>query len=277
MLKLNCRTEPGVISHWFSWAPHCNRPSLSFTYNNASESRVPQLLDWFTADAGSTLRAIYSILAQQTKPFFCLDANLMSWPSECFMGSLLQGSQPFIYGHSLRGHCHLSLVEFPAAPSEPPSAIWLWTPQAVLLLPTCFIAAPVSINTLLKALASEEPSLQLPSALAKPPLLTHTHRTSFSFISFNWGNSWRSPAVSLHEQFRKWGDNLSPSWALRLAGGGLQIKLTGCKIFEVKGREAENQWNFPSCLGCIPFTLCCLSSLKGAQLAYFFPIILILW
>lgn len=199
MLKLNCRTEPGVISLWFSWAPHCNRPSLSFTYNNASESRVPQLLDWFTADAGSTLRAIYSILAQQTKPFFCLDANLMSWPSECFMGSLLQGSQPFIYGHSLCGHCHLSLVEFPAAPSEPPSAIWLWTPQAVLLLPTCFIAAPVSINTLLKALASEDLLCNCPQHLQSLPssrILTGLPFHSFPLIGGTAGEVQLFPSTS---------------------------------------------------------------------------------
>lgn len=142
-----------------------------------------------------------------------------------------------------------------------------------LIAPNLF--GSIGINIPLKALPSEELSpLQLSSALAKFP---HTHRTSFSIISCIWGNSWTTPAVSLHEHFGKWSDNLSPSWALRLAGGGLQVKLTVCKIFEVKGRGVENQWNFPSHLGCVPFPLCCLSSPKGAQLAYFFPIILILW
>lgn len=164
---------------------------------------MPQLLVGLTADAGSVLHAIYSILPQQSKPFCCLDSILISWPSECFLGSHLQGSQSFIYEHSLCSHCHLSLVRFPAAPSEPPSAILLWKPQAISLLPTCFAAAPIKIDILLKALPSEQPSLQLPSALAESPLLTHTRRTSFSFISFIWGNSWTTPAVSLHKQFRK--------------------------------------------------------------------------
>lgn len=233
---------------------------------------MPQLLGGLTADAGSTLHAIYSILAQKTKQFCCLDANLMSWLSNCFMGTHLQGSQ------SLCRHCHLSLVQFLATPSKHLSMILLWTPQAISLFATCVTAAPIRVNVLLKALPLEETSpLQLPSALANSPLLMRTHRTSFSFISFIWGNSWTTTAVSHHEQFRKLGDNLSPSYVLRLGGGGLQIKLTVFKIFEVKGREVENQWNFPSRLGCIPFTLCCLSSLEGAQLAYFFSIILIIW
>lgn len=242
------------------------------------QSRVAQLLGGLTANAGSTLHAICSTLAQKTKQFCCLDANLVSWISKCFMGSHLQGSQSFIYEYSLCRHCHLSLIQFLATPSKYPLMILLWTPQATSLFPTCVTAAPITVNVLLKALPLEETSpLRLPSTLANSPLLMCTHRTSFSLISFIWGNSWTTPAVSLHEQFRKWGDNLSPSYVLRLGGGGLQIKLTVCKIFEVKGREAENQWNFPSRLGCIPFTLCCLSSLKGAQLAYFFSIILILW
>lgn len=111
------------------------------------ESRVSQLLDGLAADAGSTLHAIYSILAQQTELFCSFDANLMSPPSKCFMGSRLQGSQSFTYEHSLCSHCHLPLVQFPAASSEPPSAILPRIPQAISLLPTCFAAAPVGINT----------------------------------------------------------------------------------------------------------------------------------
>lgn len=92
-----------------------------------------------------------------------------------------------------------------------------------LMAPNLFCS--IRINIPLKALPSEDDSpLQLPSALAKTSLLTLTHRTSFSFISFIWGNSWTTPAVSLCEHFGKWGDNLSPSWALRLAGGGSQVK-----------------------------------------------------
>lgn len=93
-------------------------------------------------------------------------------------------------------------------------------PTGNLIAPDLFRCSSRWNKYLLKALPSEEPSpLQLPSAFAKCPPLMCTHRTSFSFVSFIWGNSWTTPAVSLRKQFRKWGDNLSPSWALRLARG----------------------------------------------------------
>lgn len=153
---------------------------------------------------GSTPRATGSILPQQTKPFWCSDADLMSWASKYFVGSVLHCSQPFICEHSLYSHCHPSLVLFPATSPEPPSPLRLWTPQVIPLLPTCFSAAPLRANLLLMALPSEEPSpLQLPSALSKSPLPRHAHRTSFPLVSFIWGNSWTIPAVSLHKQFRK--------------------------------------------------------------------------
>lgn len=104
---------------------------------------------------------------------------------------------------------------FRASLSNPAAA-----PTGNLIAPDLFRCSSRWNKYLLKTLLSEEPSpLQLPSALAKCPPLMCTHRTSFSFVSFIWGNSWTTPAVSLRKQFRKWGDNLSPSWALRLASG----------------------------------------------------------
>lgn len=140
-----------------------------------------------------------------------------------------------------------------------------------LIVPNPFCS--IRINIPLKAFSSEEPSiLQLPSALAKSSLLMLAHRTSFSIISFIWGSSWTTPAVSLHQHFGKWGDNLSPSWALRLAGGGLQVKLTARKILEVKGREAENEWKFPSHLGRVRFPCAACQALREHSLTIFFQL-----
>lgn len=138
MPKVSCRTEPVSDS-----AGHHTETTLSFCsfammQGFKCESGCPSSWRDLQQTGAQHLHAIYSILGQETQLVCCLDVNLMSWSSEDFMCGCLQSSQSLNYSHNLCSYCCLSLVQFPAASSKPPSAIPCWIQQAISFLPTHF-------------------------------------------------------------------------------------------------------------------------------------------